>query len=79
MAAVVPRLPAAKQRREVGVKILKGPVHLLESRHIHFPAPLPKRCLTSPSSYHINRRCNTRGGLLKNLLRPTAAFWCPGP
>ena len=38
MAAVVPRLPAAKQRSEVSVKILKGPVHLLESRRIHFPA-----------------------------------------
>ena len=31
MTAVVPRLPAAEQRTEVSVKILKGPVHLLES------------------------------------------------
>ena len=31
MAAVIPRFPAAKQRREVSVKILKGPVNLLES------------------------------------------------
>ena len=40
MTAVVPRFPAAKQRSEVSVKILKGPVHLLESRRIHFPASL---------------------------------------
>ncbi len=45
MAAVVPRFPAAKQRSEVSVKILKGPVHwrgtaMLESRRIHFPASL---------------------------------------
>ena len=40
MAAVVPRFPAAKQRSEVSVKILKGPVHLLENRSIHFPASL---------------------------------------
>ena len=38
MAAVLPRFPAAKQRSEVSVKILKGPVHLLENRSIHFPA-----------------------------------------
>ena len=31
---VVPRLPAAKQRSEVSVKILKGPVHLLENPRI---------------------------------------------
>ena len=31
MTAVVPRLPPAKQRTEVSVKILKGSVHLLES------------------------------------------------
>ena len=37
MTAVLPRLPAAKQRSEVSVKIPKGPVHLLESRYIHFP------------------------------------------
>ncbi len=40
MAAVVPRFPAAKQRREVSVKILESPVNLLESRSIHFPASL---------------------------------------
>ena len=40
MAAVVPRFPAAKQRSEVSVKILKGPVHLLESCRIHFPTSL---------------------------------------
>ena len=38
MTAVVPRLPAAKQPSEVSMKILEGPVHLLESRRIHFPA-----------------------------------------
>ena len=38
MAAVVPRLPATKQRSEVSVKNLKGLVHLLESRRIHFLA-----------------------------------------
>ena len=37
MTAVVPRLPAAKQRREVIVKIPKGPVHLFESCRIHIP------------------------------------------
>ena len=36
--AVVPRLTAPEQRSEVSVKILKGLVHLLESRSIHFPA-----------------------------------------
>ena len=36
--AVVPRLTAPEQRSEVSVKIPKGPVHLLESRSIHFPA-----------------------------------------
>ena len=54
MTAVVPGLPAAKQWTEVSVKLLKGPVHLLENRRIHLPAPI------SRSSYHINRRCNTR-------------------
>ena len=38
MAAVVPRLPAAKQRSKVSVKILKIPVNLLENRSINFPA-----------------------------------------
>ena len=38
MTAVLSRLPPAKQRSEVSVKILKSPVHLLESRSIHFPA-----------------------------------------
>ena len=38
MTAVVPGLPPAKQRSEVSMKILKSPVHLLESRRIHFPA-----------------------------------------
>ena len=37
MTAVLPRLPAAKQRREVSVKIPKCPVHLLESCRIHIP------------------------------------------
>ena len=41
MAAGVPLLPPAKQRSEVSVKILKGPVHMLESRRIHFPASFP--------------------------------------
>ena len=40
MTAVLPRFPAAKQRSEVSVKILKGPVHLLENRSIHCPASL---------------------------------------
>ena len=39
MTAVVPGLPAAKQRTEASVKILKDPVHLLENRSIHLPAP----------------------------------------
>ena len=60
MAAVVPRFPAAKQRSEVSVKVLKGPVHLLENRSIHFLPHLPKLSPTTPSSYHVNRRCNTR-------------------
>ena len=37
---MVPRLLPAKQRRDVSVKNLKGLVHLLESRRIHFPASL---------------------------------------
>ena len=48
MAAVVPGLPAAKQRSEVSVKILKGPVHLLESRRIHFPTSLAQALLDYP-------------------------------
>ena len=48
MTAVVPRLPPAKQRSEVSVKILKGPVHLLESRRIHFPASLTQAFLNYP-------------------------------
>ena len=42
MAAVLPRFLAAKQRREVSVKILKVLVYLLESRRIHFPASPPQ-------------------------------------
>ena len=38
MTAVLPRLPPAKQRREVGVKLLKVLVYLLKCRPIHFPA-----------------------------------------
>ena len=38
MAAVIPRFPAAKQRSEVSMKILKSPVNLLESRRVHFLA-----------------------------------------
>ena len=37
MTAVLPRLPAAKQRSEVSVEIPKGPVHLFESCRIHIP------------------------------------------
>ena len=48
MAAVLPRFPAAKQRTEVSVKILKGPVHLLENRRIHFPASLAQAFLNYP-------------------------------
>ena len=61
MAAVVSRLPAAKPRSEVSVKILKGPVHLLETRRIHFPASLAQAFLNYPvlPSYHTIRRCNT--------------------
>ncbi len=40
MTVVLPGLPAAKPRSEVSVKILKGPVHLLKSHRIHFPASL---------------------------------------
>ncbi len=48
MTAVLPRFPAAKQRSEVSVKILKGPVHLLENRSIHFPASLAQAFLNYP-------------------------------
>ena len=61
MTAVVSRLPAAKQGTEVSVKIPKRLVHLLKSRRIHFPAPLPKLSPDQASSYHVNRRCNTSG------------------
>ena len=40
MTAVVPRLPAPKQRSEVSEKILKGRVRLLENRRIHFHTSL---------------------------------------
>ena len=55
MAAVVPGLPATKQRSEVSVKILKGPVHPLESRRIHFP--------TSLAQAGIHRQDKCGGGL----------------
>ena len=59
MAAVVPRLPAAKQRSEVSVKILKSPVNLLESLCVPLPCPT---CPSLPQlprlSYRTNRRCN---------------------
>ena len=42
MTTVIPRLPAPKQRREVSVKILKGPVYLLKSWRIHHPYPPPE-------------------------------------
>ena len=38
MTAVFPRLPPAKHRREVRVKILKGLVHPLKICRINFPA-----------------------------------------
>ena len=38
MTAALPRLPAAKQPSEIGVKLLKFLIYLLESRRIHFPA-----------------------------------------
>ena len=60
MAAVVPGLPATKQRSEDSVKILKGPVHLLESRRIHYPTSLAQALPTTRSSYHTIRRYNTR-------------------
>ena len=58
------------------MKVLKGPVYLLERRRINFPASLPQAFPTTPSSYHANRRCNTReearsagmGTSLPNLL-----------
>ena len=53
MAAVVPRLPPAKQWCEVSVKILKVPVHLLEIRRIHFPASLAQAL----SNYHVILSC----------------------
>ena len=59
MTAVLPRLPAAKQRRKVSVKLLKVLVYLLESCRIHFPTSPPQAFPTSQSSYHTNRRCNT--------------------
>ena len=60
MTAVVPRLPAAKQRTEVSMRMLKSLVHLLESRGIHFPAPLPKPSPITLSSYYASCRCNIR-------------------
>ena len=48
MAAVVPGLPAPKQRSEVSVKILKGPVHLLKSHRIHFPTSLAQAFFNYP-------------------------------
>ena len=59
MTVVLPGLPAAKPRSEVSVKILKGPVHLLKSHRIHFPASLAQAFPTTLSSYHAIRRCNT--------------------
>ena len=41
MTTVLPRLPAAKDRRKVGVKILKGLVHPLKVCRIHRSAPPP--------------------------------------
>ena len=60
MTAAVPRLLAAKQRTEVSVRMLKSPVHLLESRGIHFPAPLPKPSPITLLSYYASCRCNIR-------------------
>ena len=48
MAAVVPGLPAPKQRSEVSVKILKGAVHLLKSHRIHFPTSLAQAFFNYP-------------------------------
>ena len=48
MTTVIPRLPATKQQTEVSVKILKGPVHMLKSRRIHFPASPPEAFAISP-------------------------------
>ena len=59
MTAVVPGLPAPKPRSEVSVKILKGPVHPLETRRIHFPTSLSQALPTTRSSYHTICRCNT--------------------
>ena len=49
MAAVVPRFPAAKQRSEVSVKILKGPVHLSKTAASTSLPHLPKPSPTTPS------------------------------
>ena len=42
------------------MKILKVPVHLLESRRIHLPASPAQAFPITRSSYNTNRRCNTK-------------------
>ena len=56
MTAVVPRLPAAKQRREVSVKI---PYTCSKAAASTSPPHLPKSSPATPSFCHSNRRCNT--------------------
>ena len=48
MTAVLPRLPAAKQRRKVSEKLLKVLVYLLESCRIHFPTSPAKTFSSYP-------------------------------
>ena len=75
MASVVPRLPAPKQRSEVSVKILKDPVHLLESRRIRFPASLAQAFPTTQSFFHAIRRCNTGAKEVFNAAFAGSIWW----
>ncbi len=75
MTAVLPRLLAPKDRRKVGLKVLKGLVNPLKVCRIHRSAPPPKPALTRQQSYHSNCRCNTSGSLLfRNSLTRSRAI-----
>ncbi len=71
----LPRLPTAKLRTEVSMKILEGPVHPLQSRRIHSLPHLRWLSLSRQLSYQGNRRCNTSrvSAYLTPALHP--AFW----
>ena len=70
MTAVVPGFPAPKPRSEVSVKILKGPVHLLESRRIHFPTSLAQALPTTRFPYLIIPTVVVILGLIDNWTKP---------